>query len=132
MENRFLNPSHTSGASPLPQAILMRWAVSFADNGACIRYRQSSPMYWNTVQSHRTMSFQNWLAENFSRSTTVPPATRIAPGACTPPTLWYMGKQLYIRSVACAPIMPANQWLHCMIRAWLTLAALGSPVVPEV
>ena len=27
------------------------------------------------------------LAENFSRITSDPPATRIAPGACTPPTL---------------------------------------------
>jgi hypothetical protein len=37
-----------------------------------------------------------------------------------------------MRSLARTSISPANQWLHCMTRAWLTLAALGSPVVPEV
>src|ERR1700690_2044686 len=37
-------------------------------------------MYWNTVQSHRTMSFQNWLAENFSRRRAVPPANTVVHG----------------------------------------------------
>jgi hypothetical protein len=27
---------------------------------------------------------------------------------------------------------PANQCVHCMMRAWLTFAAFGSPVVPDV
>ena len=29
-------------------------------------------------------------------------------------------------------IRPANQKLHCISRWWLTLAAFGRPVVPEV
>ena len=28
--------------------------------------------------------------------------------------------------------MPANHSPHCITRAWLTLAALGIPVVPDV
>jgi hypothetical protein len=44
-------------------------------------------MYWNSVQSQRTTSLQNWLAEKLSRMTTDPPAASIAPGASTPPTL---------------------------------------------
>ena len=36
-ENRSLNSSHTSGANPLPQAILMRCAVSFAEGAAWSR-----------------------------------------------------------------------------------------------
>ena len=39
---------------------------------------------------------------------------------------------LALESLGCVPIMPANQWLHIITRAWLTLAALGRPVVPEV
>ena len=38
-----------------------------------------------------------------------PPSARIAPGASTPPTLWYIGKQSYKRSVGRASSMPANQ-----------------------
>ena len=52
--------------------------------------------------------------------------------ATTPPMLWYIGRQLYMRSLGRVSIMPANQWLQVMMRRWLTLAALGSPVVPEV
>ena len=89
-------------------------------------------MYWNSVQSQRRMSSQNWRAVNPSRTTTEPPPTSTAPVASTPPTLWYIGRELYILSPGRVSIMPANQWLHCISRKWLIFAALGSPVVPEV
>ena len=89
-------------------------------------------MYWNSVQPVSRTSSQNSLAENRVRITTVPPPTSVAPVATTPPTLWYIGRQLYIRSSGPVSIMPANQWLHCIKRWWLTRAAFGQPVVPEV
>jgi hypothetical protein len=89
-------------------------------------------MYWNIVQSWRLMSSQNAPAENLSRMTTEPPLTRTAPVATAPPTLWYIGRQLYMRSLGRVSIMPANQWVQFIRRRWLTIAAFGRPVVPEV
>ncbi len=37
-----------------------------------------------------------------------------------------------MRSSGRVSIMPANQWLQVSSRWWLTFAALGRPVVPEV
>ena len=50
-------------------------------------------MYWNRVQSQRTMSSQKRLAENFSATTTEAPPTSAAPIAATPPALWHIGRQ---------------------------------------
>ena len=41
-------------------------------------------MYWNSVQSQRTMSLQNWLAENFSRMTTAAAADKNRAGHLHP------------------------------------------------
>ena len=78
---------HTSGRSPLPQHSLIRCVGLRGCGSAFVRYRQSSPMYWNKVQSHRVTSFQNCAAENFSPMNTEPPLTSTAPVATTPPTL---------------------------------------------
>ena len=51
-------------------------------------------MYWNIVQSKRSTSFQKALAEKRSAITAAPPATSTEPVATTPPTLWYIGRQL--------------------------------------
>ncbi len=37
-----------------------------------------------------------------------------------------------MRSSGPVSIMPANQWVQFISRKWLTIAAFGSPVVPEV
>src|SRR5207249_8795723 len=79
----------------------MRCAVSCGCGAVCSRYRHSSPMYWNSVQSQPTMSLQNCRAEKWSRITTEPPPTSAAPVASTPPTLRYIGRQLYRRSLGC-------------------------------
>ena len=46
------------------------------------------------------MSSQNSRAENFSRITTEPPRISTAPVASTPPAVWYIGRQSYMRSLA--------------------------------
>ena len=56
-------------------------------------------MYWNSVHSYRTTSSQNSRAENFSRITTEPPFSSTAPVATSPPAVWYIGRQSYMRSV---------------------------------
>ena len=89
-------------------------------------------MYWNIVQSQRATSLQKRLAENVSAITTEPPLTSAAASAATPPTLWQSGRQSYMRSSARMSARPANQWLQATTRWWLTAAALGRPVVPEV
>ena len=87
MRNRAWNAVHTSFRNPLPQHILIRCSVSPGTGFVCKRYRQSSPMYWNSVQSQAITSLQNSRAEKSSRITTDPPLTRTAPVARTPPTL---------------------------------------------
>ena len=47
------------GPQAIATSILIRCAVSFAEGSLCSRYRQSSPIYWNSVQSQRSMSAQN-------------------------------------------------------------------------
>jgi hypothetical protein len=37
-----------------------------------------------------------------------------------------------MRSSGVGSISPANQWVHIITRWWLTRAAFGRPVVPEV
>ena len=66
-------------------------------------------MYWNSVHSVRATSSQKPRAENLRRSTTDPPRTSVDPIATTPPTLWYIGRQLYIRSFSSVSNSPANQ-----------------------
>ena len=84
------------------------------------------------MQSHRATSSQKRDAEKRSAMTTEPPADSTQPGATTPPTLWNSGRQSYMRSSGVSSARPANQRLQVMIRRWLTLAALGRPVVPDV
>ena len=84
------------------------------------------------MQSQRATSSQNRDAEKRSAITTDPPAASTQPGATTPPTLWNSGRQSYMRSSGPSAARPANQRLQVMIRRWLTTAALGRPVVPDV
>ena len=68
------------------------------------------------VQSWRTTSSQNSRAENVSRITTLPPLTSSAPVATTPPVVWYIGRQSYMRSEARVPITPAKPTLASISR----------------
>src|SRR5438552_18101296 len=88
-------------------------------------------MYWNSVQSQRRISSQNWRAVNPSRTTTEPPPTSTAPVASTPPTLRLLGRERYILSPGRVSIMPAAQWLHRISREGQIFAALASPVGAE-
>ena len=92
MRKRFWNSGHTSGRRPLPHARRMRCRVSFWLGGLLTRYRHSSPMYWNSVHSKRTMSSQNSRPENRSRIAAEPPCTSTEPIAHTPPVVWYIGR----------------------------------------
>ncbi len=62
------------------------------------------------------MSSQNSCAENFSRITTEPPLTRIAPVATSPPAVWYIGRQSYMRSLGLVAITPAKAWPASIMR----------------
>lgn len=62
-----------SGRNPLPYIIRTRCICSSGHGFCASRYRQISPMYWLTVQSYLTQSFQKLLAENLLRTTTVAP-----------------------------------------------------------
>ena len=73
-------------------------------------------MYWNSVHSWRTTSSQNSRAENFSRITTEPPLSSTEPVATSPPTVWYIGRQSYMRSVDLVSITPAKALLASMTR----------------
>src|SRR6267143_47523 len=109
MRKRRWKAFHTSSLSPLPQQILSRCSRSREGGGLFTRYRHISPMYWKRVQSHSTTPSQKRLVEKRCQRTTDPPATSGAPVATTPPMLWYIGKQLYIRSLGRVSIIPANQ-----------------------
>ncbi len=89
-------------------------------------------MYWNERAIPPDNVGQNCLAENDSRITTDPPPARTAPDRQHAPTLWYIGRQLYMRSSGRVSNKPANHRLHCKSLAWLMLAAFGRPVVPDV
>ena len=78
------------------------------------------------------MSLQNWLAENLSRIDQRA-AGRQHRARSQHTTDAVIHGQAVVQPVARLSVHHAREpQPHCITRAWLTLAALGIPVVPDV